>query len=243
MSNNKKEKGYDYSSGLIWAAALVGMIRYAAAFLASDVGEIVGVTSEIITLLLGISGFAMGMLSTFGTAYLFDGWRRKMPATGTKWPFKFTVLTVFVFAAFVFELAILVPFTVSRMQHASMTEVLNGGVWWWSIAVNIMPLLLIGGVSVGNQIVSVSSSESSESGAKVSEKVSDGEGKVSENFPKDWRKVLPFLSAEELMAITQMSTKEIQEKYYLKTPKSALNWRKYAQAEVQKIELAKQVSA
>jgi hypothetical protein len=69
----KNNKGIDYSTGLIWAAALVGMIRYAAAFLASDVGIITGVYSEWITFLLGLSGFAMGLLSTFGTAYLFDG--------------------------------------------------------------------------------------------------------------------------------------------------------------------------
>lgn len=230
--SNKKEKGYDYSNGLIWAAALVSTIRYAAAFLASDVGKITGITSEVVTLLLGISGLAMGVLSTFGTAYLFDGWRKKMPAAGNKWPFKFTVLTVFVFAAFIFELAILVPFTVSRMDGLSMSDVLKGGVWWWSISVNAMPLLLIGGVSVGNQIVSVSSSEGSEGSAKVSESPQ----KVSENFPNDWRKVLPFLSEQEVRAIAKMTTKEIKEKYHLKTAKTALNWRGYAIEEVSKMD-------
>src|SRR5688572_24100568 len=125
-----KQKGHDYSTMLIWAAGLVGMIRYAAAFLASDVGEIIGVTSQVITVLLGISGFAMGILGTFGTTYLFDGWRRKMPASGQHWPFKFKVLTTFVFLAFVAELAILVPFTVSRMEHVTMSDVLKGGIWW-----------------------------------------------------------------------------------------------------------------
>ena len=226
--NNKKEKGIDYSTALIWAAALVSTIRYAAAFLASDVGQIVGVTSEIVTFLLGISGLAMGVLSTFGTAYLFDGWRKKAPAAGNKWSFKFKSLTVFVFAAFIFELAILVPFTVSRMNGVSMTEVLSGGVWWWSISVNAMPLLLIGGVSVGNQIVSVSSPEGSESLEKV-----------SENFPNDWRKVLPYLSEEDVRAIAQMTTKDIKTKYYLKTAKTALNWRGYAIEEVKKMDAVK----
>lgn len=231
----KKEKGYDYSTALIWSAALVSTIRYAAAFLASDVGKIVGVTSEIVTLLLGISGLAMGVLSTFGTAYLFDGWRKKAPAAGAKWPFKFKALTAFVFGAFVFELAILVPFTVSRMMSVSMTDVLSGGVWWWSISVNAMPLLLIGGASVGNQIVSVSSAE----GSGLSAKVSDSPQKVSENFPNDWRKVLPFLSEAEIRAIAKMSTKEIKEKYHLKTAKTALNWRGYAVEEVVKMDVVK----
>ena len=154
-----KLKGRDLSSELIWAAALVGMIRYAAAFLASDVGQIMGITSEIITVLLGVSGFAMGILGTFGTTYLFDGWRKKMPASGQRWAFKFNVLTGFVVLAFVCELAILVPFTVSRMEHTTMSAILGGGVWWWSTAVNIMPMLLLGGVSVGNQVVSVSSQD------------------------------------------------------------------------------------
>ena len=232
-----KLKGRDLSSELIWAAALVGMIRYAAAFLASDVGQIMGITSDIITVLLGISGFAMGILGTFGTTYLFDGWRRKMPANGQKWGFKFNVLTGFVMLAFLCELAILVPFTVSRMEHTTLSNILKGGVWWWSISVNIMPLLLIGGVSVGNQIVSVGSSEGSESSANVSADKSES----SEKVPSDWRKVLPFLSEAEILAISKMSTAEIRTKYYLKTAKTAQNWRVYAQAEIvkrQKAEVA-----
>lgn len=229
----KKEKGMDYSTGLIWAAALVSTIRYAAAFLASDVGQIVGVTSDVITFLLGVSGLAMGVLSTFGTAYLFDGWRRKMPAAGNKWPFKFTVLTVFVFAAFLFELAILVPFTVSRMMSVSMTNVLSGGVWWWSVAVNAMPLLLIGGVSVGNQIVMVSSENLAESFRQVSE----SQGKVSDKFPKDFRKLRKLISVDEMKKLAESETGQICY-YYGVEEKTARNWRKYAQAEIAKEEVA-----
>lgn len=224
----KQNKGHDYSTMLIWAAGLVGMIRYAAAFLASDVGQIIGATSQVITVSLGVSGFAMGILGTFGTTYLFDGWRRKMPAAGQRLPAKFVALTVFVMLAFVAELAILVPFTVSRMEHISMSDVLNDGVWWWSVAVNIMPMLLLGGVSVGNQIVSVSSGNFPE----PSQKVSDDRKETSEKVPSDWRKVRPYLSDDEVLAISRMSTAEIRAKYYLKTAKTAQNWRNYAQKEV-----------
>jgi hypothetical protein len=209
-----KLKGRDLSTELIWAAALVGMIRYSAAFLASDVGQIIGLTSEIITILLGISGFAMGILGTFGTTYLFDGWRRKMPATGQTWPFKFVVLTCFVMAAFVFELAILVPFTVSRMEHTTMSEVLKGGVWWWSIAVNIMPMLLIGGVSVGNQVVNVGAQDTG-------------------NLPTDWRKVRKELSPEQIMRIATGKTEKICFEFGI-TDRTARNWRKNAQKELEK---------
>lgn len=236
--SNKTQKGIDYSTSLIWAAALVSTIRYAAAFLASDVGKITGITSEVVTLLLGVSGLAMGVLSTFGTAYLFDGWRKKMPAAGNKWPFKFTVLTVFVFAAFIFELAILVPFTVSRMDGLSMSDVLKGGVWWWSISVNAMPLLLIGGVSVGNQIVSVSSSESAESFRIAEEsmrKLSESDGKLSDNLPKGWRKVRKTLTDEQVKNIAIDQAKNIAF-YYKVDERTARNWRKYAQAEIEKAE-------
>lgn len=222
----KKTQGHDYSTMLIWAAGLVGMIRYAAAFLASDVGQIVGVTSQIITLMLGLSGFAMGILGTFGTIYLFDGWRKKMPASGHKWPFKFVVLTIFVMGAFLVELVILVPFTVSRMEHTTMSDVLGGGVWWWSTAVNVMPMLLLGGVSVGNQVVTVSSQNLPETFQKVSD---DGE-KLSRNFPNDWRKVRKVLSADELKELAGMSSGDIAYKYGV-SERTGSNWRTKARAE------------
>ena len=222
----KNNKGHDYSTWIIWGAAIVSMIRYAAAFLASDVGKIVGVTSEIITILLGISGFAMGILGTLGTIYLFDGWRKKMPSTGQNWPFKFKVLTGFVFLAFLCELLILVPFTVSRMQHATMTDVLSGGVWWWSVAVNIMPMLLLGGVSVGNQMVAVSS----QSSGQVTDNLPQQERKLSDNFPKDWRKVRKSLTDEQVRALAVDETDNICFHFHVDA-RTARNWRKYAQAE------------
>jgi len=231
----KLQKGHDYSTMLIWAAGMVGMIRYSAAFLASDLGQIIGVTSDVITVLLGLSGFAMGILGTFGTTYLFDGWRRKMPASGQKWPSKFTVLTGFVMLALIAELAILVPFTVSRIEHVSMSDVLRGGVWWWSAAVNIMPMLLLGGVSVGNQIVSVGSgqltgqvSDLSAAQGTVSGQLT---GQMTGNFPTDWRKVRKLLSFEDVTEMATMSTEKICFKYGV-IDRTARRWREKAQTEM-----------
>ncbi len=61
MSNKTKVQGHDYSTIIIWSSILVGMIRYAAAFLASDLGIIEGMLSEVVTFLLGVSGFFMGI--------------------------------------------------------------------------------------------------------------------------------------------------------------------------------------
>jgi hypothetical protein len=227
-----KQQGKDYSQLLIWAAALVGIVRYSAAFLASDMGEITGGLSTLISILLGLSGLGMGFLDTVGGAYLFDGWRRAMPKNGQAWPFRFKVLTVFVFAIFATGIGILAPFTVSRVAHHTMASTLGDiGLWLWSLAVNLAPILLIGGVSVGQHVVSVTFQEQAESYRKVT----DDEEKVTGNFPSDWRKARVFMSIDEVREIAQMPTSTIMKKYHLKNEKTARNWRGYAIAEVQKI--------
>jgi hypothetical protein len=169
--NMSKGKGRDYSGLIIWASVLIGSVRYAAAYLSSDLGQIVGDLSTIVTWMIGVSGFATGILGTLGTAYIFDGWRQKMPAAGVKWSSKFKALTLFVFSAFLCEILILVPFTMSRIRHVAITHVLGAGDWWWSTAVVVMPLLLIGGVSVGNKIVTVNTPNAANAEANVREPV------------------------------------------------------------------------
>ncbi|MBS4062714.1 MAG: hypothetical protein KG029_20130 [Bacteroidetes bacterium] len=68
---------------------------------------------------------------------------------------------------------------------------------------------------------------------KDGRKVADDEGKVSGNFPADWRKVRPFISDGEVVEIAKMSTRQIQEKYHLPQEKTARNWRGYATREVE----------
>lgn len=225
-----KQKGHDYSTILIWSAAVVTVVRYAAAFIASDMGEITGWVSTTITVLMGLSGLGMGVLDVIGGTYLFDGWRRAMPATGAHWTFRFRMLTGFVFALMATGVFILVPFTVSRVTHESMAMVLDTktSLTWWALLVNIAPYLLIGGVAMGNQVVSVKSSESFR-------QVSEDEGKVSAKFPTDWRKVRKQLSAEQVRVLASMPTEEICYTYGV-IEKTARNWRNYAQKELQEVE-------
>lgn len=222
MSN---QRGRDYSTILIWASVFVGAIRYAAAYLSSDLGMILGKLSELVTILLGVSGFAMGFLGTFGTAYIFDGWRQKMPAAGVKWSNKFKALTGFVFSAFLCEILILVPFTMSRIRHVSIADVLGAGDWWWSTAIVIMPLLLIGGVSTSNKIVTVSDGQ-------LTGQLSAGGGQKTDTNDKmsDWRQVKKKLTAEQRAAIAKMSTEEICFTYGV-INRTARRWRKQAQEE------------
>jgi hypothetical protein len=222
-----KQKGRDYSDLLIWAAALVTVVRYAAAFIASDMGEITGVLSEAITILMGLSGLGMGILDVIGGTYLFDGWRRNMPRNGQSWPFKFKVLTGFVFALMATGVMILVPFTESRVTHASMANVLGdgAGLTWWAFLVNVAPYLLIGGVAIGNQVVTVESSQSSlESSPKVEES--------SQKVRYDWRKFAHTFSDDELVEIAGAEAGGLQEKYPGMTPKTEQNWRKRAVGEL-----------
>lgn len=220
--SNKQSKGRDYSGMLIWSAAVVTVVRYSAAFVASDMGKITGPLSEAVTLLLGLSGIGMGVLDVFGGTYLFDGWRHAIPAQGKRWTIRFRALTFLVFGLIISGVFILVPFTVSRVRHESMDAVLIGNsLWWWAILVNVTPYFIIGGVAIGNQIVKVNS----ESFRQVSENAREKD--------TDWRKVSGQLSPKQIEEIANMNTGEIQYRYGV-TDRTARNWRKNAMQKVTK---------
>ena len=226
--SEKKQKGHDYSTLLIWSAAVVTVVRYAAAFIASDMGEITGWLSEAITLLMGLSGLGMGILDVIGGTYLFDGWRRAMPAANAKtWSSRFKVLSVFVFSLMGTGVMILVPFAVSRVTHESMETVLGSGIYlnFWALLVNVAPYLLIGGVAVGTQVVNVAES-APESYRKVSAEPSEATAK----FPTDWRKVRRMLNEQQVSGIADSSSKIISDLYGV-DERTARNWRKYARQE------------
>ena len=149
-----KQKGRDYTRILMIGALLVIVIRYAAAFYASDVGQITGASSTVTTWFMAISGVGMGFLVVFGQAYTFDGWRRSLPKANQRWTWRFFLLTLVSAMLIIVDVAILVPFTVSRITHQSMDAVLGEGLtWWWSGVVNVAPALLLLGVMLGNQVV------------------------------------------------------------------------------------------
>src|SRR5690349_7912092 len=129
-----KKKGHDYSGILMIGAALVVIIRYAAAFYASDVGQISGLSSEVTTVFMAISGIGMGCLVVFGQTYAFDGWRRSLPRPGHRITTRFLLLTLVVILLVIMDVAILVPFTVSRIRHTSISEVLGEWDWLWSVS-------------------------------------------------------------------------------------------------------------
>lgn len=227
----KKNQGHDYSEILIWAAALVTVVRYAAAFIASDATEINALLSEIITIAMGISGLGMGILDVIGGAYLFTGWQKKMPVNGAAWSFKFKVLTFFAIGLIVNGILILIPFTASRVSGNTMFHILGDGffLYAWSAVVNIAPYLLIGGVAVGTQMVSI---ETVQNGGQMTGQKADGDGQKSDtkSIPTDWRKAKKQLTAPQIAAIAKSTTATVMKQYNL-SDRTARRWIENAKAE------------
>lgn len=218
-----KQKGRDYSSWLFAGAVLVVVIRYAGAFVASDVGAITGVSSEVVTFFMAISGIGMGFLVVFGQTYTYDGWRRSLPRTGQRITGRCILLTLLVVLMVVMDVAILVPFTVSRIRHASISAVLGEWDWLWSVSVNIAPALLLAGVGLGRQVVTVTQSESTQNSGNFS-------GNLPGKDSSDWRKVRKLLSGDDVSWLLTARTEDICFRYGIDA-RTARNWRKYAQKE------------
>lgn len=219
-----KQKGRDYTNILMIGAALVVVIRYSAAFTASDMGQITGAASELTTWLMAFSGIGMGFLVVFGQAYAFDGWKRSFPKVGGRITWRFILLTLVCVLLIVVDVAILVPFTVSRIRHVSISDVLGAGDWLWSVSVNVAPALLLAGVMLGNQIVAVAQA--------VTEKSPENSGNLPPANRSDWRQVRKKLSDQQVKEIAVMSGGDIAYRYGI-DERTARNWRKYAQKEAE----------
>ena len=239
----------DWSDRLIWATVLISIVRYAAAFAASDVGEITGIWSNILTFFLSLTGLGMGILDTVGGGLLFNGWSRVFPKTGNSWSLRFKVLTICVFALLISGLFILVPFTMSRLSHESVLTALGGRdslwAWSWSLMVNLIPYVLIAGVFTGNKMVSsIEGEESSGKPVETSKGGVEGSQKVPEEMerdlerskkvPADWRKVRQGLSHQDLINLANLVPDQMRQ-YSSETGytyKTISTWRTRARAEL-----------
>lgn len=236
LKKKPAQKGRDYSRMIVWSAALVTVMRYAAAFVASDASKIPEWLSELITASMLFSGLGMGFLDVFGGAYLFDGWRRAMPQ-GEKWNFRFRVLTFFAIGLVVNGVFILVPFTASRVSGQTMHQVLGDGtmLYLWAAVVNIAPYLLIGGVAVGNQIVNVAANRTANEPANGSRTVpqTDDEKRTGSRTYKS-------LSDSEKYYIINTDSK-IASRELGVTPRAIQKWRLDIQEEIRTGKLLQKV--
>lgn len=230
----------DWSGRLVWATILVGVVRYAAAFAASDVGEITGWWSNFLTFALSITGIGMGILDTVGGGLLFNGWSRVFPKNGSSWSMRFKVLTFCVFGLLISGLFILVPFTMSRISHESVLEALGGrdslSAWVWSTMVNLIPYILIAGIFTGNKMVTSLDEENYQKDTRKLPDEQESFQKVSRNLPSDWRKLRPSLDDTMVQWIANSEPKDIVAEFessgYSVSPRTASNYRKYARNEL-----------
>lgn len=230
----------DWSGRLVWATILVGVVRYAAAFAASDVGQITGWWSGLLTVLLSITGIGMGILDTVGGGLLFNGWSRVFPKSGQSWSLRFKVLTTCVFGLLFSGLFILVPFTMSRISHISVLDALGGQnslwAWVWSTMVNLIPYILIAGIFTGNKMVTSLEEENYQKVPSKSEETYQEDDKVSSNLPVDWRKIRPTLNPEQVRYLAMAEPREIVQEFAKSgisvSPRTASNWKANAMKEI-----------
>jgi MFS family permease len=142
-------KGLDLSRVIIYAALIVTAARYAGAFLASDLGEVTGILSSILTAFMVVSGFGMGILDVIGIGYISDAWRQSLPRTGRKPGARFFILTGFLISLMAIGVGILAPFTVARVHKLSIAITLPGPeLYFWAVLVNLSPYLIVSGLMV-----------------------------------------------------------------------------------------------
>lgn len=231
----------EWSNRLIAATILIGVVRYAAAFAASDVGKITGLASEILTVFLSITGIGMGILDTVGGGLLFNGWSRVFPKTGQAWSLRFKILTLCVVGLLFSGLFILVPFTMSRISQESILDALGGKgsiwAWLWSAMVNLIPYILIAGIFTGNKMVTSLETETSQKVSGNLPETPKPEEKVSRKLPPDWRKIRVSLTTEQIRFIAQSDPKDIVAEFAKSNfdvpPRTASNWKVYAAQELQ----------
>lgn len=201
----------EWSNRLIWATILVTVVRYMAAFAASDVGMITGWWSDLVTFFLALTGLGMGILDTVGGGLLFNGWSRVFPKSGQSWSLRFKILTFCVFTLVISGLIILVPFTMSRLAHESVLDALGGKTniwaWIWSTMVNLIPYVLVAGVFTGNKIVE-----------SIEQETSGNPSRSNSEVPKEFQKSSETTSGNMgRPSIHQDKAFAFMEQFYLQT--------------------------
>lgn len=243
--NKKAKNGMDLGKVLLWSAVLVEAPRWAGAMLAADVSTVPEALSLFLNVMNTLSGVAMGIVVVVATAYLLDALRQTRPTVSVRRKnetidrpnFRFWGQMVFVLGLLALTPFVLGPYIVSRMTGGTIAEVLAISFWQytWAVAVVVAPAFVVGGVAFAQPgLVKIS-----ESGAQVSEMISEEKPKVPktknekpETFGKwkTWRKV----PREERARIAGMSdVRQVMDLYGV-IERTAYNWMESARAELVK---------
>jgi hypothetical protein len=151
-----------------------------------------------------------------------------MPTAKQKVTFRFILLTLVSFLLIVTDVAILVPFTVSRIRHESISLVLGEWDWLWSTAVNIAPALLLAGVALGNQVVATTQTNSEQTANREANHSPlrspfDAESRVKRTYES--------LSSSDKYYILNAQSKAVAGEWGV-TSRAVQKWRKKVQEEI-----------
>ena len=137
---------------LIIASVIVGVPRWAGAFLAADLAEIPLWLDDVLNVANMIAGIGMGILEVLAAKYVLEAWSQLKPkktwnAKSYDWPW--LVLTVGIGGLFLMMAVILTPYLVARMNGETVGAALS--VTWlqygWSLMVVLSPAYIVGIVS------------------------------------------------------------------------------------------------
>lgn len=178
-------------------------------------------------------------LASMRTAVTFYEHNRRYSKDVKKAPFNVAILIYAFYLAVVLVVNVLLDWK-------------NGVVWWNVLAIGLFSLLSVPAaalISVRAQHTELlrqldrERSERRQIRSESRRKVSESTGKVSETYrntgetlPKDWRKLRPTLSDQEVSNLAILNTEQVKElsQRYGVEEKTVYNWRMYAKRELER---------
>jgi glucan phosphoethanolaminetransferase (alkaline phosphatase superfamily) len=223
-----KKSKFDLRWFLILASVAVEIPRFAGMFLAADVAELDDWLSSALHWGSVFSGLAMGVLYAIGAMYLSHGLmksfqNRNLSEIKKMLNLKFIALIVITGFIIYMAVALLTPYTVSRMTGQTLAATLDADAHAWAMLASIAPLLLMIGAFMSGS-VSFDGGNGAENTGKLPRKNSENSGKIPETAKPNWSRVDPA----DYDWLSKASTGEIQGRYGLEE-RTARNWRTKAQ--------------
>ena len=228
-----KKIKFDLRWFLIFASVAVEIPRFAGMFLAADVAELDDWLSSALHWGSVFSGLAMGVLYAIGAMYLSHGLmksfqNRNLAEIKKMLNLKFLALIAITGFIIYMAVALLTPYTVSRMTGQTLAATLEGDAHAWAMLASIAPLLLMIGAFMSGS-VNFDGGNGAENAGKSPRKKSENSGNFPEAKP-NWSRVNPA----DYDWLAKASTGEIQGRYGLEE-RTARNWRTKAQEAKQKV--------
>jgi len=216
---------------LIFSSVAVEIPRFAGMFLAADVATLDPWLSNLLHWGSVISGLFMGVLYAVGAMFLSHGLmkalqNKSLAETKKMMNLKFIALIFITGFIIYMAVALLTPYTVSRMTGQTLADTLGADAHGWAMLASIAPLLLMIGAFMSGSVSGFDGPQT-ETIRKDSGKKPETQRKENGNLPvsfDDFRQV----PKTEYSYIAGASTSDICSRYGV-TERTARNWRKSAQ--------------